>query len=302
MNNTTRVIAIAAILLCGCKSNGKTASSTEATSQIEQTEVAGKTEVTASAVSLPKLMMPGPIDPIWEDGDIIAIAHIGQFASVEELRESPFYPQLCSLYPSLSDIDALSVDTGRGDLWFISPREENTSLAVNEYNMKMFTEEQERGSGEIYFRTEYAKPMLLRMSADDPGTVDISAVDNNGHALSWIPTQSPSDNRLRNETGVQNITYNPIESFIDMGQDYSLAGTPLRFYADGQIRLGDTLGRYRSFHLDEGGVAFLFQVADKEGISTISFDESQAGTAVVIPLQGYDFGIGKGKSAKLEAE
>lgn len=299
MNKTIRIIAIAVILICGCK--GK-ANSIDANVHVPPAAEATMANAKGATVQLdlPPLLMPGPIDPIWQDGECLAIARLGHYASIDELRASPFYAQLCSLYPTLVDINRLTVDTGQGDLWLIWPRSEGMSLAINEYNMQMFTEEQPRGSGQIYYRTEEATPLLMRMSADDPGTVDIQVVDNEGNVLSWIPTQAPQDNRLREQAGVQEASYNPIEDFVDMGHDNILGDNKIRFYDDGHLLLGDEMGRYRSFHLDEGGVAFLFQVGDREGIATIAFDESQA--TIVSPLKGDDLGIGFGKSAPLMAQ
>ena len=61
-----------------------------------------------SAFHLPALLMPGPLEPVPLDitdstaqVPMLAVANIGRFASISQLRKSYFYKQFCSLYPEL---------------------------------------------------------------------------------------------------------------------------------------------------------------------------------------------------------
>ena len=172
-------------------------------------------------------MMLGPLNPVPavdENGKeteffVLVVANLGYYQSLDQLRKSPFYAQLCDLYPELKDVKDV-VDTGQGDLWFIRPWSKNTSLAINEYSMEVFLGEKSEDDAKVLYRTEDAKPMLLRMRADDPGSVKIHAVDNQKHVVTWIPTQTPSDNVLRQQAGIANITYNAVDNSAEFGTDY----------------------------------------------------------------------------------
>ncbi len=288
-------------LLFGCKGNSKEATDQQITPLMQETSASAAPSITEDGVRIPQLMMPGPIDPIPAADDVLFIAHIGRFSSIDELHKSPFYPQLVSCYPELSKIDKLTVDIGRGDLWLLRPRAPMSSLAINEYSMRMFTGEQDQDSGKVYYRTEEASPILIRMTADDPGSVSIAAVDNDGHILSWIPTMTPSDNMLRLTNGVQDFTYNPLSSMLEMGKYYNSGDLSIRFYGDKQLRLGDSLGTYYAFHMEKGGIGLWFKVGDKEGVSTISLTDSGDGI-ILIPQNGYDFGQGLGKRIVFQPE
>ena len=132
-------------------------------------------------LSLPTPLDPGPLDyiPDAETDEVVffTIANLGHYKNVESMRKGPFWKLLCSLYPDVENINKITVDNGTGDIWLIVPWGENTSLAINEYNMDMFLGEQDPSDGQVYYRTEYAKPMLIRTPMDDPGSIIINAVD-----------------------------------------------------------------------------------------------------------------------------
>lgn len=253
---------------------------------------------------LPKPMLVGPLNPIPavdENGNemehfILVVANLGYYQTIEQLQKSPFYAQLCDLYPELSGVKEI-IDTGKGDLWFIRPWQKNTSLAINEYTMEMFLGNQEESEGKVLYRTEYAKPMLVRMSADDPGTVKINAVDNSGRSLTWIPTQQPQDNVLRSIDGVANITYNVVDNSAEFGTDYVAQKADgdsfiIRFYADRQVSIGNKLIRYIAFHQEDGEIGLYIEGAGIESYATISgfAPDQQFGLDF---HKGNDFGFGK---------
>jgi hypothetical protein len=253
--------------------------------------------------NLPKLMMLGPLNPVPavdENGKeteffVLVVANLGYYQSLDQLRKSPFYAQLCDLYPELKDVKDV-VDTGQGDLWFIRPWSKNTSLAINEYSMEMFLGEKSEDDAKVLYRTEDAKPMLLRMRADDPGSVKIHAVDNQKHVVTWIPTQTPSDNVLRQQAGIANITYNAVDNSAEFGTDYVATNeegsTLIRFYADRQVRIGDQLSRYIAFHQEDGQIGLLIEGQGIESYATISgFAPDQQFSLTF--HQGNDFGFGR---------
>lgn len=258
------------------------------------------TAVAASSdIQVPELMMTGPLDPIPDESSgeyyVVVVANLGPFTSLEQLRQSPFYPQLCSAYPELPDINTL-VDTGKGDLWLLKPWTENTSLSLNEYNINMFLGEQEPGTGKVYYRTENAGPMLLRMTTDDPGSVLINAVDNEGHQLSWAPASRPADNVLREEPGMVNITFNPVDNSVEFGADYEAQVNDepfsIRFYADRQMYFGDRLMRYYAFLLNVGeSVGLLISDHDRQCFALIDGYAPDQGFTLT-PQQGDDMGLG----------
>lgn len=250
-----------------------------------------------SSVKLPEMMMPGPIDPIWDDGDFFAIAHLGPFATIGQLRSNPLYQVMLSCYPGLDDINKIAVNTGSGDLWLVVPRSDQVSIAVNEYNLDFFLGTKDEDDATIYYKTESGEPFLMRMTADDPGSVKIVAV-NGGHVLEWIPTQDPHSNELRMADGVWNITRDI--RFCEYGMDYegqTPAGkVPLRFYADGQLMFSDGLGRYCAFHLAKSpagtvGIGLYYTAPDgRSGYAELQSYDQDGKTFTIIPKQGLVWG------------
>ncbi len=256
-----------------------------------------------SGVNLPAMLNTGPVDPIYEDNQFISIAPIGNFKSIDDLKNSPFYNLLCIYYPALKDIKKVDIDTGQGNLWLICPREENTSLSINEYTQAMFLGSQDEDKGHVYFRTENLRPLIIRMAVDDPGTVKIIAVDNNGHELQWIPTQDPITGSLRDKQGVYEFDYGPsicksdYDYVCPLDEDGNLIR--LRIYDDGLIRKDNLEGHYRIFHLahhaeDTSGLGLW--VEDHYGVECYAeiveynYEEKYY---VLRPLQGTLFPIGK---------
>ena len=312
MKRTILVLALTATVcavFAACMGASKEAPKQDASLGTEA--VASKatpTRVLAGSPSfdIPKPMMLGALDPIPmvdENGNdsehfILVVANLGYYQTPDQLRKSPFYAQLCDLYPKLSEAKDF-VDTGAGDLWFIRPWTENTSLAINEYTMKMFMGEEDESKGKVLYRTEYAKPMLLRMKADDPGSVKINAVDNSGHRLTWIPAQTPQDNVLRSEIGVVNNTYNAVDNSAEFGTDYvgqksDGESVLIRFYADRQVRIGEQLARYIAYHQEDGEIGLFIEGDGIESYAVISgFAPDQQFSLKF--RKGNDFGFGKEK-------
>lgn len=313
MKRTILILALTATVcavFAACMGASKEAPKQDASLKSEAAAIeATPTRVLAGKPSfdIPKPMLLGALNPIPavdENGNerehfILIVANLGYYQSPDQLRKSPFYAQLCDLYPELRDVKDF-IDTGAGDLWLIRPWGKNTSLAINEYTMEMFMGEKSEDSGKIWYRTESAKPMLLRMKADDPGSVKINAVDNNGRRLTWIPTQAPQDNVLRTENGVVNLTYNAVDNSAEFGTDY-VGQKPdgesvlIRFYADRQVRIGDKLTRYIAFHQSEGEDIGLFIEGDGiESYATISGFAPDQQFSINFH-KGNDFGFGKEK-------
>lgn len=294
MNSILTLVMLLAGSSCAGASNSdaQQAADTPSTSQ-------ASTPAMRRGISLPDYMLPGPIDPVWGDDEVmlVAIAHIGSFSNIQELQQSQFFPIWNSCYPGLSKINDI-IDTGDGDLWYIRPLGQNYSLAINEYNMDMFNGEQPEGSGKVYYRTEEAQPILLRMSAYDPGSVQINVVDNEGHSISWIPTMTPADNVLRDAVGVTDVTYHPIDWLVELGADYLCdlgnKSTTLRFYGNGLVNINGELGHYVSFHLNnnpDGVGLYYIDSKGREGTAIITKFEQNDQAFNLQHLKGYDLGI-----------
>jgi len=252
--------------------------------------------VKVPAIELPAMMMPGPIDPIVVDEPpLLLIANLAPYQTIEELHASPFYAQLCSVFPQLEGVNEM-IDTGKGELWFIRPWNRNTSLSINEYNMAMFNGEQGEGSGKIYLRTEDLEPMLLRMSVEAPGTVQMQAVDNEGRHLSWIPTQEPQSKSLRIPQGVVSTTFNPVDNSVDFGADYCAKTADgkllsLRFYANSLLRLNDQLFTYQAFLLADGDVGLYIIGMEVECYAILDGMAPDQGFSMIVK-KGTDLGFG----------
>lgn len=297
------VFFFVAIVLCACTSHRVKEPMLDGPTMMKDTSgdqvSADSATVPTAGIVIPELMMPGPLDPIPDavtnEYFVLVVANLGPFASLDQLHASPFYPQLCSLYPELPDITDI-VDTGKGDLWLLNPWTENTSLSLNEYNIDMFIGNQEPGSGKVYYRTENAKPMLVRMTTDDPGSVLINAVDNEGHQLSWVPASRPADNVLREEQGVANITHNPVDNSVEFGADYEAEANgeriPVRFYADRLMSFGYRMVRYYACHQQDGNIGVL--ITDGDGQQCYAYIDGYAPDEgfTLSPQQGTDFGLG----------
>lgn len=283
---------------CGCANAGTASSSTASTADTPAVSQATGT-FAKSTIALPDFMLPGPIDPVWGPDEVmlVAIAHLGNYSSIKQLKQSPFYPIMLSCYPDLDQVKDI-IDTGSGDLWYVRPLGDNYSLAINEYNLDMFNGTQPEGSGKVYYRTEEARPLLLRMSAYDPGSVQINIVDNEGHSISWTPAMTPADNVLRDAMGVTDITYHPIDWLVDFGADYVCdlgnKKASLRFYGDGQVSINGRLGRYTSFHLKnntDGVGLYYIDSEGREGTAIVTRFEQSDEAFNWQHLKGYALGI-----------
>lgn len=298
------VICFVAMALCACTSHRVKEPMLDGPTMMRDTSEdlvsADSATVPTAGIVIPELMMPGPLDPIpdalTDEYFVLVMANIGPFASLDQLHASPFYPQLCSLYPELADITDI-VDTGKGDLWLLNPWTENTSLSLNEYNIDMFLDNQDPGSGKVYYRTENAKPMLVRMTTDDPGSVLINAVDNEGHQLSWAPASRPADNVLREEQGVANITFNPVDNSVEFGADYEAEANgeriPVRFYADRLLSFGYRMMRYYACHQQDGKIGLLITDGDGQQCYAIIDGYAPDEGFTLTYQQGADLGLGK---------
>ena len=257
-------------------------------------------------ISIPTPFLPGPIDYIpnaeTDEEVIFTMANLGHYDDVASMKKGPFWKLLCSLYPEVEGIDKLTVDTGSGDIWFINPWETNTSLAINEYNMDMFLGEQDPSSGQVYYRTEYAKPILVRAAMDDPGSMIINAVCESGTNMSWLPTQEPGTNELREQNGVGIITYNPIDNYAHFGNyynaDYNGDEISLKFYADRQLFYNGKLGRYMCYLISTDATGLYMKCDDMECFGILGFEDDETFTLTIV--KGSIGGAGEDTELKFE--
>ena len=257
-------------------------------------------------VSLPTIVGMGPLDPIWEDDQVLAVAHLGLFSNVKSLKESACYTFLESCYPELADIDELAVDQKKGDLWLLRPREKGGSLAINELAQK------EDGTDnyevkEVLYRTEDCRPILIRAQIDNyPNKLQINLVAEDGRDVQWMPEYNYTDYRLNKAKGVVDITALPIENSIIMGAYYkaNIGGKDvnLRVLANHRLYIGERLCTYQCGFTDDGRWGFYFYGGgDLEGFAK-PFGHSEHGFDFELtPFSGYDFGIGLGKTAVFES-
>ena len=256
-------------------------------------------------VRLPRIMHTGPIDPVCNDetGEcpLLGAAWLGFFDSIDALRQSAFFPLLLSAYPSLEQVDCVAVDTGSGPLWLLDPLAGEMSLAINEYDFDMFLGVRSEDDGAMLYRTETAQPIVVRMTAADPGQMRIHAVDNEGHSVTWIPTMVPHTGELRCPTPwVEPMTIDVVTWRAEPGRDYvcdlgSGHRATLRFYLDGQVTVNGEPGRYRAFHLDDIPDAMGLWLQDAHGRQTSAIVTAFEGADRAFNLQlfdGYDLGLG----------
>lgn len=289
----TALLAIV-LIACGAATGNSESSTSDSTPQY------GKM-AKAPSVRLPEIMFPGPLDPVWGDDEVmlLAVANLGDFTSIEQLHASPFYPLFKSLYPDIESVKKIEVDTGSGELWYVEPLAPGMSLAINEYDLAMFNGEKSEDDGEVYYRTEDAQPMLLRMSADDPGSVIINAVDNEGHGMTWIPTMTPHDNVLRSPDQVTDFTYHPIDWLAELGRDYicDMGNKKVRlcFYGNGILAINGKLGQYMSYHTThKDALALYYRDANgHEGTALLTKWEQDDRAFNMSNYSGYDLGLGK---------
>ena len=131
------------------------------------------------------------------DECLLSVAHLGKYSSMQELKESDSYAALCENYPMLASINELSVDTQEGDLWLFQCLPGST-IAINQLTAD--------GVGQVYYRSEYAEPLVIRFSALAPGSIHVNVVGANGNVLIWIPLINNATNRLEESTGVIDMT------------------------------------------------------------------------------------------------
>ncbi len=260
-----------------------------------------------ASFSLPDLRMMAPIEVEPADPDdslavqpMLVVANIGHFASVEELRNSYFYGQLCSIYPDLEDLNRVTVDTGVGDLWLFKPITGAASMTISEYNMQMFLKKEKEDDGKVYMRTKMPRPLLVKASMDDPGSIIVDMTDSLGRHLHWIPSQLPASNILRTTVGVETISYNPIDEFVEFGADYIAQVNEdvvsLRFYADRQVRLDNRLMRYVAFDTADKKKCLFIKGLDFEALFQLGGEKSDLSSFTLLGRKGYDFGVGTNKT------
>lgn len=131
------------------------------------------------------------------DECLLSVAHLGKYSSMQELKESDSYAALCENYPTLASIEELSVDTQEGDLWLFQCLPGST-IAINQLSAD--------GVGQVYYRSEEVKSIVIRFSAEVPGSIHVNVVGANGNVLIWVPLLNSATNRLEESTGVIDMT------------------------------------------------------------------------------------------------
>lgn len=308
----TLFLAVLITVMLACKGNSTPANSGEDGPKPDSITSGMKDDPTARlgdhepTVALPTIVGMGPIDPIWEDNQLLAVAHLGLFSNVKSLQNSACYHFLESCYPELTDIKDIEVDTGEGDLWLLRPRENGGSLAINKLVRKS-DEPSEYELSEVLYRTENCHPMLVRAKIDDdPYKLQVNLVAGSGQSLQWEPTISWDTHKLADNTGVVDITALPIENSIIMGAYYTAhigdKDVQLRVLGDHRLYIGEMLCTYQCGFTSDGRWGFYFYGGgDLEGFAK-PFGHSEHGFDFELtPFSGYDFGIGLGKTAVFES-
>ena len=225
----TMLWAVLLTALLACKGNSTPANSGEDGPAPDSVTTDVKDDATARlgdhepTVALPTIVGMGPIDPLYEDNQVLAVAHLGLFSSVNALKASACHRFLESSYPELANIDKIEVDTGKGDLWLLRPRENGGSLAVNKITYH------DDGSGnydveEVLYRTEDCRPILVRAKIDEyPYALQVNLVAENGQSVQWVPEFDWETRHLKESDGVVDITALPIENSIIMGAYYTVS-------------------------------------------------------------------------------
>lgn len=307
----TMLWAVLLTALLACKGNSTPDNSGEDGPAPDSVTTDVKDDATARlgdhepTVALPTIVGMGPIDPLYEDNQVLAVAHLGLFSSVNALKASACHRFLESCYPELADIDKIEVDTGKGDLWLLRPRENGGSLAVNKITYH------DDGSGnydveEVLYRTEDCRPILVRAKIDEyPYALQVNLVAENGQSVQWVPEFDWETRHLKESAGVVDITALPIENSIIMGAYYTAhigdKSVQLRVLADHRLYIDEFLCTYQCGFTSDGRWGFYFYGGgDIEGFAK-PFGHSEHGFDFELtPFSGYDFGIGLGNTAVFE--
>lgn len=314
MEKRLLLLSVLALTMLSCtNASNKEQKSQEGDKQVtslldkDNADASATTSTDGIGIPLPAPFEPGPLDyiPDAENDEevVLTMANLGFWDNVESMKKGPFWKLFCSLYPQIESINKLTVDNGEGCIWLIVPWEENTSLAINEYNMEMFLGNQSTDDGQVYYRTEQAEPILIRTSMDDPGSVLINAVTNSGVTMGWLPTQEPSTNNLRDQNGVGIITYDPLFYFVHYGPyynaDYNGEDINLRFFADRQLFFNGHMGHYFCYDTADGEQGLYMKCGDMECFGFINGKvEDEKFTLTV--KEGSINGAGKGTKLTFE--
>ena len=158
-------------------------------------------------------------------------------------------------------------------------------------------------AGEPVTGLSEGRPMLIRTPMDDPGSIIINAVDNEGNSMSWLPTQEPRTNELREQNGVPNITYDAIYYYAHYGTFYNAFPNndeiSLKFFADRQLFYNGKLGRYMCYHSAAGDMVLYMRCDDMEcyGILDGNVDDGK----FTLTIKGGTInGVGKGTKLTFE--
>lgn len=188
----------------------------------------------------PATEAPAPIN--WRDGNLLAVACVGQCDSVSQLTGSEFYGLLCQRYPQLRGINTLAVQGAGSTLWLVVPRYPGTALAVT------------RTDGHTLFATSNLQPVLLRADWPMPH-LEISVKAPQGELNGCRPAyRSDADKRLSTNDVPQVVDFTaPNQLNVHPGSWLEAQGGSVRLAccANGQLLLhsGDRrfTGRYVAY-------------------------------------------------------
>jgi|GEM_PF-3425311 len=171
----------------------------------------GETPAVTTADSLARQMADSLLagvssDIKWSQDDVVAIADLGQYESIDDMKESPRYVKIKGAYPVVDKIQGLSADIPDGHILLLVPRDEASKVTVGEYTYEMFSGEQDITSARPLYRSDKGLPLLVRASIDSPGSVQISVEGKYGTLSHYVPCIGVKDGALQLSDGVKDIT------------------------------------------------------------------------------------------------
>lgn len=131
-----------------------------------------------------------------EESAILKVAYLGDYDSMEALRQSENFKRYLNHYPELAEINAFTVETQGKEIYFLQPKDSQADVSIYGFNIEMINESKPLDSGKLYYQGK-GKPFLVRINMSDiHSDITVFLKDATGQSVIYQPSLSSEDNSL----------------------------------------------------------------------------------------------------------
>lgn len=95
-----------------------------------------------------------------EESAILKVAYLGDYDSMEALRQSENFKRYLNHYPELAEINAFTVETQGKEIYFLQPKDSQADVSIYGFNIEMINGSKPLDSGKLYYQGK-GKPGFL---------------------------------------------------------------------------------------------------------------------------------------------